>query len=309
MNQQPVQISNELEDFVQGGIYPGGTGILEDIRYVLWDYEKTMPPDSVTAVRYTLKPTDGSNDNMAYVGYWTVGKAVEYSPDHTGGFLISHVTDHARMGSNWHFVLTKFRDNCGMERGRLSGPTGILALVGSEITLTRVDPPARDFAEAAPGMGPAQQGQKKPGGNKVLVPTRCKFPWEGQGKGKARGAVATPAQQSTGMGISIAPPINEPIASVNAPRATANGHTPVTSALTKAIQSVLDDASASGTPVPITDLASLLTPKLTVDAGFNKMDRINALKQVKEGGMGFLTALANQHGWVLDLEEPATLSK
>lgn len=282
MSSQPIQLSNELDDFVQAGLYPGGTGIVKRFLYTLWDYDGKVQPDSVCAVCCEIQPTDGSNEGKPVIVYWSQGPAKEYQPDHSGGFVLGVGNSKSQhLSSNWAFVLTKLRDNCGLEKGKLSEQgKGIRAMEGSEITLARVDQPKRDFNEEAPAQEPGQGGQGR-GARKptILVPTRCKFAWEKAGaKGKT---TAKPTAAATATAATSAP----------AP-ASSNGSG--SGSLSTVLAELLTENSGT---LDVSTLPKLINEKMGAN-GATVKDRMDAMKTVKnEEALG---AIALENSWTLD---------
>ena len=181
----PQALSNSYEDFSEGGsLYPGGSGILTDIRYALWDYDGKRAPESQCAVHATMTPTDGSNEGKPVDIFWSVGAAADFQPDHSGGFVMSDTKDQISKSCNWADVNNRFMKTCGLESKDLNGPTGLLNLIGGEITLTRVDQMKR---EGLDDDQPAEHGQKKQK-RTILVPTRFKGVWEKGGKARSAAA-------------------------------------------------------------------------------------------------------------------------
>src|SRR5271154_3978382 len=90
MTPAPQVLTNEIEDFqAGGGLYPGGTCIVEEACYRLWDYNGKRPKDSQNAAYLRLRPIDGSNDGKVVEQYYSVGgTSSDYVPDNTGGNLI-----------------------------------------------------------------------------------------------------------------------------------------------------------------------------------------------------------------------------
>lgn len=277
------------EDFQAGGLYPGGTGRIEDFRYKLWDYNGKQPPNSNVAVYMRMKPTDGSNGGEDVEQYWNVGSANDYMPDHTGGFLLPVVKPgqeaRAKMsdGCNWHQAFEAFRNNCGLEQGRFSGANGIKVMIGSEVTLTRVDQKEREFGDRganAPANAPGQSGQQqrkfKPS---ILVPTRCRFAWEIQGGARPAAAVA---QMAAAPATATAPAV----AHVNG-----SGGDP---ALVKAIGELL---AANPNGILIGDLTRLVTERLTLNGVVGK-SRAVMMRAVKDPEAVGVLAAAN--GWTFE---------
>lgn len=277
-------------EFISGGLYPGGTGIFEDIRYKLWDYNGKQAPGSAVAVYVSFRPTDGSNEGKVEEIYWSVGPASNFIPDHTGGHLlpvakpghepVKGISDQC----NWSQVMSAFLKNCGLEPARLNGTDGITALKGSEVSLTRIDQKERDLPNtAAPSNAPGgQTADAKKFKATILVPTRCKYAWE---KG-ARGNVAAPAPAQA---------VNGAVNSAAAPAPVANGA--VDPALTNAISSALVAAGDNG--VPFSELANLVTAQLTT-AGIAGKARVQMMKHVKS--MESIAALADPNGWTWDAD-------
>ena len=183
---QPQQLSNFIDDFVQSGIYPGGTGIVQDITYQLWDYDGKQAPDSVCTVHLVLQPTDGSGDNKPQDIYWSVGPSSDFQPDHTGGFVLSGSRAGMSNSSNWALVCAALKNTCGMEASAVNGPTGIKALIGGEMTLTRKDQPARENLDRGP-EATEQGGRNRSKSNTYLSPTRFKGTWEKGGAARRTG--------------------------------------------------------------------------------------------------------------------------
>lgn len=261
MNQQPQQLSNNLEDFVAGGIYQGGAGIVQDIRYTLWDYEGKVPPNSVVAVHMVFQPTDGSNDNKPVDVFWSAGNADDFQPDHTGGFLYSSTKQGQSSSTNWADVEESLKMTCGFDLKQLNGPTGILVLIGGEMTLVRRPQKQRDNLAG-------QEPNKK---RDILVPTFFRF--KGQG-GVALGArpVAVPA-----AAVGAAP------ATAPAPAAVPVGAVDIGATL----RAIITEA---GGVVSAADLPKLLLNKLVA---VGPMERVNIIKSCAGPA---LVATAAQYG-------------
>jgi hypothetical protein len=265
-----TRASNEVDDFVAGGIYPGGTGIIQDISYTLWDYNGTQPPNSQCAVKLMFQPTDGSNENKPVEIYWSCGPATTIQPDpgHAGFALGVFHTN-----SNWWFVLQKLKDGCGLQRGALSAADGIRVLIGSEMTLARVDPPKRD---GMPSAAPTQPGQQQPRVNQILIPTRVKFAWEktqSRGRGRAAEPAAAPATPS-------------------APPAATNGNSSDADIISSALTKTLTD---NGGSIPMDDLVKLMTPNLK---HVPVAQRVEIMKLVKSPG--YMVDIYEANGFTAD---------
>jgi hypothetical protein len=269
--------SNAIEDFEQGGLYPGGSGIIEEIAYVLWDYDGSQPKDSVIAVHVKFQPTDGSNEGKPVDIFWAAGNDVaSFAPDPTGGHLVILKTREKQSdNSNWAHVLKRFKDSCGLESKNLNGPTGILALARTEMTVARIDQPTREgLADKAP-----VEGEKKGFKKTFLVPTKAKFPWE---KGNKAGVAVTTKPAAT--------------TTTAFPAATApNGAGEVTTDLSMLIKGVLED---NGGSIEFKALGKALLDKLT---GVDRTLRTNLIKEAKDEAK--ITALAEENGWTFDGKE------
>lgn len=270
----PTRIKNS--EFQAGGIYPGGTGIVKEIGYKLWDYNGNRPAMSEMCVELLFAPTDGSNEGKEVIINWNVGPATTFQPDpQHNGFALDMTGAGRRMGDGctYHQVLEDgLKKNCGMSDDALDGANGLKALTGSELTLTRMDPPKRNIANQ---QAPAP-GQQAPRVNQVLVPTRAKFAWErGGGKGaaaaagKATGAAGTPAGTNGGganSGKDVADYINELL-------------------------------SKNEDYIEMSDFTPKLLEVLTL-AGVKGKERVAITKQTKD--QAGLEALAAANGWTFD---------
>lgn len=272
-------VSNEIEDFEQGGgLYPGGTGIIEELKYTLWDYDGKQPKDSALAVYMKFQPTDGSNEGKPVEQYWSAGDAASFSPDPTGGFLVPLKLRVAQSdNSNWAEILKAFRDNCGLEPGKLSshdkGKEGIRALERTEATFSRKDQKER---EGLPERAPTGAAPKKFKAT-ILVPTKAKFPWE---KGAGRAAAAKP---TTGTATTTTPP------------AASNGASTTTPDLSILIKEI---AEAAGGVINFADIPKELTGKL---ADVDRTARVAMVKQSKDEA--YVAGLAKENGWTFDGKE------
>jgi hypothetical protein len=220
----PTPSRGSNTQFVAGGLYPGGTGVVKDIGYKLWDYNGNQPANSQMCVEMLFTPTDGGNEGKDVVVNWNVGTAANYQPDpsavtpgsDSSAFYLDMKGTGGRLidSSNWHFAYHKgFIENCGMPGEQLDGPQGMKCLIGAELTMVRMLPPARDFrndpASAAQAQAPGQPPKRI---NEILVPTRAKFPWEAKGGARRPTAAPSPAASAT-----AAPTASSAVA-------TGNGH-------------------------------------------------------------------------------------
>lgn len=268
--------SNNIEEFEEGGLYPGGTGIVEEIKYVLWDYDGKQPKDSVIAVCVKFKPTDGSNEGKSVPIHWAAGNDTKsFSPDPTGGHLvITGAREKQSQSSNWAYILKKFRDNCGMDVTKLNGPEGILALTRTEVTFARMDQPTREGLESDKPAG----GEPKKFKPTILVPTKAKFPWEkgagnrSQATSKTAPAVATSATSTV---------------------AASNGSGPID--LSILIKEVVE---AQGGSIEYDALPKALLDKLP---DVDRTQRTALIKQAKDPK--FIESLATENRWTFDGKE------
>ena len=261
----PQRVSNS--DFQAGGIYPGGTGIVKDIAYKLWDYNGTQPPNSQTCVEAIFSPIRQVQRGKDVAINWNVAKADSHAPDPSNsGFCLDLKGTGAKLSdsSNWHFAFEEgFVKNCGIPKDALDGPNGIKALIGSELTLTRMDPPKRDLPNAAP----AAPGQPPKRVNQILIPTRAKWAWE---RGGAR-------QTDTATGTSATP---------NAAASNGAGAGGDLASL------MLSIVTKEGGAIDMADFTAKLTAELTL-AGIKGKDRVNLLKSSKTAASLTSAAAAN----------------
>src|SRR5882724_6583195 len=134
----PARVSNEIEDFVAGALYPGGRGLVKSCRYQLHDYNGKQAKDSNCGLFITFQPTDGSNEGKPLELFWNVGPSTEFIPDMgtQGGFCLAlhgraGISDTSNCGK---YFMSKLRSTCGLPKGKLSEPAGVHVLDGSEIT-------------------------------------------------------------------------------------------------------------------------------------------------------------------------------
>jgi hypothetical protein len=280
-------LSNEFQDFVSAGLYPGGTGIIKHIRYVLWDYMGTQPENSHVAVYVKFQPIDGSGEGKEQEIYWGVGAALDkqgnvlMTPDPTGCFILSDVRSGLSNNSNWHQVLEAFVNTCGLPHGKLSQPgVGISALEGSTVTLARVEQKKRNIQDDTP-----EDPEKKKRGNyksEILIPVRAKFPWE-EGSNASR----RPAPRSTATATAATTTTTPAAASATA---TATPSDSVNGTLTDVLTGILAD---NGGTVEVSSLAKLIT---TAMSGHDRAVRMECLKSFKSA----LPGIAESQGWSLD---------
>ena len=259
--EQRIKIGHEVEDFATSGMYPGGTNVITDARWGLWDYGGTMAPDSQCALILDLTPLDGSNDNKPHTEYWNVGEAKIYGPIEDGKFMEG--TRPATQSCNAFQFIKSLQDNCGMERGRLSVENiGVKVLVGSEITFARV-PDTRDRSGFKTNLDPTTGQPKVNKPKEILVATKAKFAWE---SGKR-----TATNKTTGTTA----PVTHAAPNPTITHASTNGDGDHLSA---AIVAVLTDNDGA---IELTNLMPKVTEKLSVAAGLSTGTRLKLLKKLK----------------------------
>jgi hypothetical protein len=298
-NQQPVLVSNEVDDFEQGGLYPGGSCRVNSCRYRLWDYDGAMPPDSVVSVALDLQPIDGSNDGKQFVQHYSVGNSSNFTPSEDGKFLFNIAgTGQMKNSTNWAYFSAKLKANCGLEKGRLSQPgIGLAALDGTEFTLVRTDQPTRDGLEpapAAPGQAGKQERKKT-----ILIPTRATFPWDRGGAGKPIAAAPAPAAGPQAVPPRATPAPQAPPPSPPPTNGQGNGGGDWRSALPAVLESML---STSGS-VSIADPTFMKGIIDSLGVGLTSTIRIAMIKEIKTGAP--VAEVAKANGWTFD---GATLS-
>ena len=270
--------SNNIDQFEEGGLYPGGTGVIEEIKYVLWDYDGKQPKDSVIAVYVKFQPTDGSNEGKPVPIHWAAGNDVKsFAPDPTGGHLvIMGAREKQSQSSNWAYILKKFRDNCGMDVTKVDGDNGILVLERTEVTFSRMDQPTREGLD----KGDAPAGEQKKFKPTILVPTKAKFPWE---KGAGRSTVAAKSTSTT--------------APVSTPATTSNGAGAGAGTFDLSLL-IKDIVTAAGGSMDFAAIPKELLGKL---ADVDRTQRSALIKQSKDAT--FIESLAAENGWTFDGKE------
>lgn len=287
MSQQPARVSHELDDFSASGIYPGGRNTIVDAGYVLWDYNGKQPPNSNCAMKLTCQPTDGSNEGKQHEIYWNIGLSKDFVPEGDGSFVMGEKPMSQQC--NWFFALSKFRDNCGLEKGKLSGDKGVKALIGSEVTFIRMEHDRGDFGDQAQQLNPSTGGQARPRQKQtVLVPSAAKFSWEMKGGTKG---VAKPAQ--------TAPTGTAPATTA---ATTSNGTGDTSHPLYVALSAILEE---NDNAVMLSELAAKVTEKLSVVQGMSAAKRVVMIKTINDAAK--LTEFAAQHGWTVDTEDGVLL--
>ena len=190
----PKRVSNNIDNFLQGGgLYPGGSGKVTDISYVLWDYGGTQPKDSVFAVLMKFQPTDGSGEGKEQEIHWSAGKASDFQPSPDGAYALQvGMRESLADNSNWAEVLKALVNTCGMESSKLDGDSGIRALIDSNMTISRVDQKEREGLEDTT----LKSGQTKVQKRKMYLPTRCTFAWDKSGGGRPSTSASGPSAAS-----------------------------------------------------------------------------------------------------------------
>lgn len=304
---QMQRLSNEIEDFAEGGgLYPGGTGIVVELSYRLWDYNGTKPKDSFCAAFLKFQPTDGSNEGKPVEQYYNVGSSSDFLPDPTGGYLMSLRGKSATKSTIWGHFLDALRKNCGLEKGRLSGenPPGIRAMERGVMTLVKVDQPKYEGMDELPPT-PGQEGKKKfP--KTMLVATRATFTWDPNYARVSQGGqmAQAPAQHMAPPPVpqqqyTPPPPSTQQMAPVNSstmPPANSNGDYTLGSVIGRIL-------ARSGGSISLAGGANGQPPSLAnqilaeVGANLPREARLDLVKASKDPNA--LAQLAAQRNWTL----------
>lgn len=288
-------IPNNIGAFEQGALYPGGSGVVKELRYKLWDYDGNRPPDSQVAAYLLFAPADGSNEGKDVEVYWSVGPSSDFVIDPEGGRLMSH-PQKSRTGqsasSNFGFVMGKFKDNCGFsdsdQSKYLNGPRGIRIMEGADLTLASVDQPKREGLEQDEAT---KAKEAKYGPRKILVPTRVRWPWEKKGAAKSTSA-SVPTQAAAAGGSSAASKAT--MGQTQHPPATENGAGPVS--LSSALKVLLE--SAPDNTLSVDEIPAKLLESLN---DIPRGERAAILKESKTDGA--IAAAAKTNGWVYNGKE------
>jgi hypothetical protein len=137
-------LSNDLDDFISGGIGPDQADVKIRFEYISWDYQGKMT-DSVLAVKGTCTPTDGSNENKEFEVTWTVGpKMSEVNIINDGGNVNSKARAALTSNSLWALFLHSLKDIDPAIPKMANGAKGIRELDGIECTIRRVKQPERE---------------------------------------------------------------------------------------------------------------------------------------------------------------------
>lgn len=321
MTPSPQLLSNEIEDFAEGGgLYPGGTGFLEEVSYRLWDYNGTKPKDSFCSAYLRFRPIDGSNSGKVVEQYYSIGSSSDFVPDPTGGHLLALKGKQPTNSTNWGHFLKVLRDNCGLEKGRLSTNSGIRVMERGIVTLVQVDQlyQGDDQLPATP-LPPGQAAGKKPYKHKTLIPTRAVFQWDPNYGNVTRNLQMPPSppppqqgayqppppqfqqpayqpppqqqqpmyqQPANGAPMSMAPAMAQAPVQQSAPMA--NGDY----SLASVIRSLLAE---NGGSLSVAELPAKVLLKLSPPV--DRSIRVNVSKESKDVAM--LTAIAQANGWTL----------
>lgn len=312
MTPAPQLLSNEVEDFqAGGGLYPGGTGIAEEVSYRLWDYNGTKPKDSFCSAYIRFRPIDGSNEGKVVEQYYSIGSSSDFVPDQTGGHLISLKGKVPTDSTNWAFFLKTLRNNCGLEKGRLSGPIGIRAMERGVLTLVQVDQPHREGLDELPATQTQQQDGKKKYKPKTLIPTRATFQWDPNYTNATRNVPAPAHTQTPPQYQPPQPPAPQyqppvPQTQAQAPIAPTPG---MTQPMTQPMSNGTSDHSLAGViralltknggSLSVSQLPALVLQELAPP--IDRMVRVNVSKESKDPAM--LAAAAQANGWTLSEDD------
>jgi hypothetical protein len=315
MTPSPQLVSNEIEDFAEGGgLYPGGTGFLEEVSYRLWDYNGTKPKDSFCAAYIRFRPIDGSNQGKVVEQYYSIASSSDYVPDPTGGHLLSLKGAKPKDSTNWGHFLKVLRDNCGLEKGRLSTNSGIRVMERGIVTLVQVDQLYQgDDQLPATQLPPGQAAGKKPYKHKTLIPTRAVFHWDPNYANVTRnvqmpppppqqGAYQPPPPQFQQPAYQPPPPPQQqfqppPPNGAPAPMAQApvQQSAPMANgdySLASVIRSLLAE---NGGSLSVSQLPAQVLHKLAPP--IDRTIRVNVSKESKD--LAMLAAIAQANGWTL----------
>jgi len=136
-------LSNDLDDFISGGIGPDQADVKIRFEYVSWDYQGKTDP--VLAVKGTCTPIDGSNENKEFEVLWTVGpKMSEINIVNDGGSVSSKARTALTSTSLWALFLHSLKDIDPAIPKLPNGAKGIRELDGIECTIRRIKQPERD---------------------------------------------------------------------------------------------------------------------------------------------------------------------
>lgn len=262
MEHQRQRISHEVDDFVAAAIYPGGTNVIDNARWGLWDYGGKQAPDSNCALIIDMTPIDGSNNGKPHTEYWNVGEAAVFGPVEDGKFLEG--TRHPSQNCNAFQFMKYLQDNCGMERGRLSVEgVGVKALIGSTITFIRV-PDTRDFSNLNSGLDPTTGLAKVATKQKdILVASKAQFSWEAPRKGTKAATAKTTTAPAT------------------APATPTAASAPVNGDSNPLVSSIVAILTENDGALEIPLLMPKITEKLSVVAGLSAGKRIALIKTIK----------------------------
>lgn len=256
---QPRIVSNDVNDFAGGGLYPGGTGIITDIFYTnQWTYEGKVAPGSNMTVMLKFQPTDGSGEGKPMDIPWSCGTSGnDFQPSQDGGNVLAFGERTAMSeSSNWAAVQKALQDQCGLDTKKLNSPIGIKVLVGTHLMLVRKEQAKREGLNDAPAAPPApgQPPAAKRQAPTFLCPIKATFPWE-QGAVALRGQAA-PTPAAVNPAPTQVPGIVAPTVAI--PPTTAApvpGVLPTTSSETALGAVVKEALNANGGSIPFADAA------------------------------------------------------
>jgi hypothetical protein len=220
------KLSNDVEDFVQGGIGPDQADVSVVFTYASFDYAGKMANDPVLAVKGTCTPLDGSNESKPFDIEWTCGgKMSEVRIINDGGDVESKTKDNLAKGSNWALFQSALNDAAGGNFTKIvNGPKGIRELDGIQVTIKRVKQPERQ------GAGFTDKNEK--GYDRTYYTCLKVLQAPGESKPGRKAASKTAAVATT-------------VSTAKSPSAPSNG-TSKLKEVYEYVAAVLDEASPSG---------------------------------------------------------------
>src|SRR5574342_1393115 len=126
-------VSQNPDDFVQGGLISDVDVEFKSFRFCLWDYTGPIPEPQL-AVRGEMAPLDAPDEEVEQ--YWSAGSTAEFVPSEDGK-TVNPTHDGAQMkrSSNWAMLLTSLK-NCGVDT-KVLGPGDISVLDGLQAHIVR----------------------------------------------------------------------------------------------------------------------------------------------------------------------------
>lgn len=308
---QPQLLSNEIEDFAAGGgLYPGGTLLVEEFCYKLWDYDGKRPVGSQCAAYLRGRPMDGSNEGKPVEAYYSVGSSSDYLPSSDGGSVVSLRGKNFMDSTNWGAFLKQLRTGCGLERGRLSTQAGIRVMQQGILTVVKSPQPHRDFDDLPKTKEQEEKDKKFP--RTMLLPSRAVFSWDPNyqramqnvpppptGQAQAPVPAPAPAQTNAQAPAYVPPAQGMPQAPPPVPtqQMAPNGDFTLPGVIRAILTRNGGSLSLAGNPTAVPPVPSLAAQVLT-ELGTN-VERNVRVAMAKECNPASLAVLAQANGWTL----------